>query len=142
MWRKRLAMTMLRLVSPPQQQRSRLLQQCHVRFLRSHRRHSLRHDLHKKTNLTTVVGGTFGTPFAACQAAIVAPPALFNLPPLDVSVMRRFPHHTIYLFEFLSYSLLLLFFSYQHILILHVPFKLAHRQHPALLCDHSRSRSV
>ena len=106
-----MAMAMLRLISPHQQQRSRLLQHCHVRFLRSHRRDSVRHDLHKKTNLTTVVGKTFGMPFAACQAAIVASPPLFNLPPLDVSVMRRFHDHTIYLFEFLSYGLLLLAYA-------------------------------
>jgi len=96
-----MAMAMLRLVSPPQQQRSRLL------HLRSHRRHSLRHDLHKKTNLTMVVWKTFGTPFAACQAAIVASPPLFSLPRLDVAFMRRFRDHTVYLFYFLSYSLLL-----------------------------------
>jgi hypothetical protein len=54
-------------------------------------------------NLTTVVGKTFGTPSAACQAAIVASSPLFNLPPLDVSVVRRFLDHTIYL---LSYTYL------------------------------------
>ena len=144
-----MATPMLRLVSPPQQQHNRLLQQCHVRFLRSYRRHSLRPDLQKKTNLTTVVGANFGTPFAACQAAIAPLPPLFNLPPLDVFVIRRFRDHTIYLFGFLSYSLLIvcfylpiLAFSRTDKLTLHVPFKLAHRQRPALPCDHSRSRSL
>jgi len=105
-WRKRMPTLILRLVSPPQQELSRLLHQRHARFLRSYRRHSLHHDLHKKTNLTTVVGETFGTPFAAYQAAIAAPFLLYNLPPLNIFVIRRFHDHTIYLFEFLSYTYL------------------------------------
>jgi len=97
---------MLRLASPPQQELSRLLQQRHARFLRSYLRHILHHDLHKKTNLTTVVGETFGTQLAAFQAAIVASFPLYNLPPLDIFVIPRFHDHTIYLFEFLSYTYL------------------------------------
>ena len=97
---------MLRLASPPQQELSRLLQQHHAQFLRSYRRHILHHDLHKKTNLTTVVGETFGTSLAAFQAAIVASFPLYNLLPLDISVIRRFHNHTIYLLEFLSYTYL------------------------------------
>jgi len=85
---------MLRLVSPPQQRLSRLLQQRHARFLRSYRRHSLHYDLHKKTNLTMVVGETFGTPLAAFQAAHVVSFLLHNLPLLDISVIRRFHDHT------------------------------------------------
>jgi len=95
-WRKRMPTLILRLVSPPQQELSRLLHQRHARFLRSYRRHSLHHDLRKKTNLTAVVGETFGTPLAAFQAAIVASSPLYNLPPLDIFVIRRFHDHTIH----------------------------------------------
>jgi len=105
-WRKRTVALMLRLVSPPQQRLTRLLQQHHARFLRSYHRHSRHYDLHKKTNLTMVVGETFGTPLAAFQAAIAPSFPLYNLPPLDISVIRRFHDHTIYLFEFLSYTFL------------------------------------
>jgi len=100
MRRKRMATLMLRLVSPPQQQLSRPLQQRHAQFHRSYRRHSLHRDLHKMTNLTTVVGETFGTPFAACQSVVVASSPLFNLLPLDVSVMLRFRDHTVYLLPY------------------------------------------
>ena len=101
-----MATPMLRLVSHPQRQLSHLLQQRPTRFLRSYRRHSLHHDLHRKTNLAMVVGKTFGTQCAACQAAIVASSPLFNLSTLDVSVLRRFRDNIIYLFEFLSYTYL------------------------------------
>ena len=50
-----MATPMLRLVSHPQQL-SRLLQQRHTRFLRSHRRHSLQRHIRMRMNPTTVVG--------------------------------------------------------------------------------------
>jgi hypothetical protein len=74
---------MLRLVSS-QQQLSRLLQQRHARFLRSHRRHSLHHDLHKKANLTTVVGETSYMQSAASHTLVASFP-LFGLLPLDIT---------------------------------------------------------
>ena len=75
---------MLRLVSPPQEQLSRLLQQRHVRFLRSHRRHSLHHDLHKKAILTTVVGETSCMRSVASHTLVASYP-LFSLLPVDIT---------------------------------------------------------
>jgi len=79
-----MATPMLRLVSPPQQQLSRLLQQRHARFVGSHRRHSLQHDLHKKTNSTTVVGETSCMRSAASHTLVASYP-LFGLLPLDIT---------------------------------------------------------
>ncbi|OJA16382.1 hypothetical protein AZE42_10617, partial [Rhizopogon vesiculosus] len=69
----RTATPMLRLVSHPQQQLSLLLQRRHPRRRRGHStfRHSRQQDPHKKTDMTTDVGETFGMPSAASQTALV-----------------------------------------------------------------------
>jgi len=90
--RKRMATPMLRLISHPQQQLSRLLQllscllqQHRSRLCRGHStsRHSLQHDLHKKKNMTTAVGGTFWLLPAASHAGLESLYLPFNLLPLD-----------------------------------------------------------
>jgi len=88
-WRKRTAMPMLMLVSPPQQQLSRPMQQRHTRLCRAHRtsRHSLQRNLHMKMNPTTVVGETSCMRSAASHTLMASYP-LFSLLPLDIT--RRF----------------------------------------------------
>jgi hypothetical protein len=81
---------MLMLVSPPQQQFNRPLQQRHAPVRRDHStsRHNMQHDVHTK-NSTLVVGETFCLSYAACLAALVAWYLLFSLQLLDAIAIRR-----------------------------------------------------